>query len=679
MPTSGDFEYEIYNNVATITGYLGTGGSVTVPSTLAGLSVAEIGNYTFAYNNAITSVSIPSSVTSIGYKVFYNCPSLTSIVVSGQNLFFSSYNDSLYDKTESTLICYPASKAGPVAFSNNVTSIGDDAFTFCQKLESVTIPTGVVTIGENVFESSIGLNSVIIPDSVTSIGSSAFSYCHDLESVTLSNNITSINAYTFYECSKLKDIFIPNTVTNIGSYAFENCTSLTNITLPNNITSISDGMLNSCESLTSITIPASVTSISEQALDGCTSLAQINVAAANLVYSSFDDVLYDKSQNTLILYPLGKVTPVNFPGTLKSIASSAFYSCLNITSITIPEGVESIGDFAFTMCANLTSITIPSTVTAIGIYEFYGCTALTSIDVDSQNTVYSSFDGALYNKPVTTLLFYPEGKTGSVILPDTLESIVDFGFANCAGLTTITIPSSVTSINKKSFFGCANLASILVVSENTVYSSFDGALYDKSQKNLLTYPSAKSEPVTFPSSVEGISSFGFYYCTGLTTITIPSSITSIGDNAFLACSNLATAKFFGDAPMAPVGIFGGVAPNFKVYYYAGKSGYTPNFLGYPSVPFYTVAYNGNGNNGGAVPEDGNTYLQGETVQVLYNTGDLIKPGYSFMGWNTSPDGRGNDIAIGTTFSMGTEHLLLYAKWYQDPQKIKPAFRGITFY
>jgi uncharacterized repeat protein (TIGR02543 family) len=77
---------------------------------------------------------------------------------------------------------------------------------------------------------------------------------------------------------------------------------------------------------------------------------------------------------------------------------------------------------------------------------------------------------------------------------------------------------------------------------------------------------------------------------------------------------------------------------------------------------YTVSYNGNGNSGGTVPTDSNTYVEGASVSVRLNSGNLVRTGYSFVGWNTSADGTGTDRAAGSNFSMGAANIVLYAKW-----------------
>ena len=81
---------------------------------------------------------------------------------------------------------------------------------------------------------------------------------------------------------------------------------------------------------------------------------------------------------------------------------------------------------------------------------------------------------------------------------------------------------------------------------------------------------------------------------------------------------------------------------------------------------YTMTYNGNGNTGGSVPIDPNTYTQGATVTVLGNTGHLEKTGYNFTGWNTQADGSGTTYTQPQTFAMSAANVTLYAQWTTSP-------------
>ena len=149
-----------------------------------------------------------------------------------------------------------------------VTSIGDDAFMFCEGLTSVTIPNSVTSIEKCAFYGCYGLTSIAIPNSVTSIGNFAFYFCYGLTSVTIGNSVTSIGESAFDGCSGLTSVTIPNSVTSIGNYAFHGCFTLTSITIGNSVTSIGSSAFCNCSGLTSITIGNSVTSIGDGAFDG---------------------------------------------------------------------------------------------------------------------------------------------------------------------------------------------------------------------------------------------------------------------------------------------------------------------------------------------------------------------------------------------------------------------------
>ena len=141
-----------------------------------------------------------------------------------------------------------------VQLSENLTSIGDGAFSGCSKLSSITIPEGVTSIGDSAFSGCSSLSSITIPEGVTSIGYGAFDGCSSLSSITIPENVTSIEYNAFSGCSSLSSITIPEKVTSIGWNAFSECSSLSSITIPEKVTSIGDDAFLECTNLTEINI-----------------------------------------------------------------------------------------------------------------------------------------------------------------------------------------------------------------------------------------------------------------------------------------------------------------------------------------------------------------------------------------------------------------------------------------
>ena len=92
---------------------------------------------------------------------------------------------------------------------------------------------------------------------------------------------------------------------------------------------------------------------------------------------------------------------------------------------------------------------------------------------------------------------------------------------------------------------------------------------------------------------------------------------------------------------------------------------------------YTVTYNANNATGGTVPFDSNNYATGQTVTVLGNSGSLVRTGYTFAGWNTGSGGTGTSYAAGSTLTMGSRNVILYAKWTANNYTVTYNANGAT--
>src|ERR1035437_9972953 len=420
-----DFNYLTNGGSITINGYKGPGGAVIIPDSIGGLPVTSVAGYAFYSSSSLTRVTIPSSVTSIAAYAFYSCTSLTNVVIDSSvtnlgspafsscaslsaitvdngNPVYASEAGILFDKTLTTLIQYPMGLAGSYTISNRVTALGNGAFSACAGLTRVTIPSSIHNISDSAFNNCTGLTNVIIPNSVTNIGSMAFMSCSSLASVT-----------------------IPNGVLSLGDSAFDYCTGLTNISIPGSVITIGNYAFFGCSGLTGVAIPSSVTSIGNSVFGGCASLVAINVDTNNPAYSSVMGVLFNKSQTTLILCPVGKTGTYAISNGCTSIADNAFSGCSSLTQITIPDSVTNIGMWTFSGCSSLTSIRIPNNVTSIGMGMFETCMNLTS-----------------------------------VTLPNSVTNIDNMAFSSCSSLTNITIPASVVSFGFNAFGWCTSLKAV---------------------------------------------------------------------------------------------------------------------------------------------------------------------------------------------------------------------------
>ena len=427
-------------------------------------NVTSIGDFAFYMCSGLTSITIPKGITDINNRIFEGCHlkkvEINSNALVSKDYGWSSLASCFGHEIEEFVLGEEIISIGKNAFNSssvisiniaqNVTSIGEAAFSGCYRLSSIKIPANVGSIGQGAFDNCTGLNSIqvesgntvydsrencnalietasntlilgcqntVIPNGVTAIGDNAFYMCSGLTSICIPNGVMSIGENAFAGCRGVTAASIPNSVTTIGKYAFSHCDQLTEITIPGSVTTIDEGAFFYCTGLTSITIPNSVTVLGYRAFTGCNGLTSIQVEDGNAVYDSRDNcnAIIETADNTIIM----GCQNTAIPNSVTSIGDEAFWACTSLTSINIPNSVTRIGDGAFDQCINLSTICIPNGVTSIGKGAFVDCYKLATVIIP--NTVTTIGDYAFIRSGLTDMYCYAEQlpEIGSVIFQDT--------------------------------------------------------------------------------------------------------------------------------------------------------------------------------------------------------------------------------------------------------------------
>lgn len=202
----------------------------------------------------LKSVTIPQSVSIIGFCAFNGCSGLTRIVVEDGNPFFDSRDDCNAVIESDTNILYSGCQTTTIPAS--VESIQNEAFQDCTTLTSIDIPEGVELIGVRAFAGCTGLERVTIPASVAAIGIANFQGCTALTDVTIAEGVKEICREAFQDCTALKSIVLPKGMKRVDAVAFQGAISLETITLPTGMTKIDSEAFYRCTALKTIYVPA---------------------------------------------------------------------------------------------------------------------------------------------------------------------------------------------------------------------------------------------------------------------------------------------------------------------------------------------------------------------------------------------------------------------------------------
>lgn len=341
-----------------------------------------------------------------------------------------------------------------VVVEDGVTSVSNDAFAWCDRLKKVSLPDSLLTLEYQAFYCCRNLTDLTLPKNLQTIGGEAFTN-DGFSELTIPESVTKIGGGAFGGCKYIKQMYIPASVSEIEGNVFWNCCEFIKVSEDNQNYSSEKGILYNkdkteiisipyfmkdvelAEGVTEIKdwqfdpgqikrlyIPETVTTIGQWAFHDCTSLSEVEVSPSNPNFQSVDGVLYD-ADHTLLYYPPAKTDK----------------------SYRIIDGTQKIAAWAFWDCSNLTYLSVPASVTEIDSSNICGCKKLCSIDVDEDNPTYSSYEGVVYNKTKSEVMFTPPGLT-TLKIPENISSLgltySYYNYLNCTdSLQTLILPATV--------------------------------------------------------------------------------------------------------------------------------------------------------------------------------------------------------------------------------------------
>ncbi|MBF4691958.1 leucine-rich repeat protein [Fusibacter ferrireducens] len=676
--------------------------SVTLPS-----SIKTIGDSAFNGCSNLKSITLNDGLETINAFAFTSS-GLESIVLP--NSVISIGND----------LFNGCSALKWAQLSDHLTELPSQAFNECTSLETIEIPEGIKSIGSYTFGHCYALKSVKLPSTLESIGYCAFSTCTALDKITLPEALKTISGNALTNTTALKSIYFKgnfptledgpfqgfalgsmryylNTKTGFetqNSYEYKPLYQIKTQTTSGSSISVKTNWAPNIDQewfMADTTIELTLTPESgKQFKRG--SLQYTNGITSQLIDSSFKM----PSENIIVKgeFMPEKTTAYDIVlsqaagGTITSNLSSAYPDEI-INLVITPESGKKlvfgslkyategkeyvITDNHFIMPES--EVTVSATFEASD-FDFDASTGTITGYVGSMETVVipSSISGV----PVIAIgddAFLDQSNITSVTIPSSVKTIGDSSFNGCNFLTEITIPEGVTSMGSNVFTNCYNLQSIVLPESLTTIGV--GTFYSDSRLKSIAWPASLTtipsstfsycstlKDITIPEGVTKIEQSAFYH-TGFESITFPASLTTLESYILTESNNLKSIIFKGNAPTATTLSFDNVKSGVTLYHLESASGFTNPWLGlntdvYNPTIVYTLNYDLNGSIG-TLPDTVTSLHFGDTVTVSAQ-GDLTKGSDTFKGWNTMPDGTGDNYTAGTIVPIYNKDITLYATW-----------------
>ena len=405
-----------------------------------------------------------------------------------------------------------------------------------------------------------------------------YSYRDYITSIVVEDGVTSVGSYAFYDLPNVSQIILSTTAVTLGKNAICNLPNLQRLQVPVDYT-FEQAPLSSCPSLHTIHYNQGKTGVMRERTGYTSETIYCGNALEYAVKNSLKSVIMDEGVLKIAsyaFYDCTKLTEVYFPVSYETVLSDyAFYNCQAITKIDLPFTLTYLGKYAFYNCENLLYIKLPITVTSIGAYCFQNCKAMTSLTIPDSVTFLGG--GILYGSGVTDItlpidyyfayrnqpftgcgnvetVHYTYGKTG--VMPDRNHTTNDdknyeytLEYIARDSLQTVTFDSQITKIGNYGFYQCAALTSVTLPEKLTTIGSY--AFYGIGLQSIdlqnteiigeYAFGESKLTSVRLGEKVTSVGSYAYYKCTGLVSVNIPDHLGGkVGNRAFCGCTNIKT-------------------------------------------------------------------------------------------------------------------------------------------
>ena len=487
--------------------------------------ITSIPNNCFDYSPSLTSVTIPSGVTSIGHYAFYESP-LESITFMSTTCptYYTDNQVTFHDQALDGNITVPSGSeanfydlARTLGSGWTVNNLTPPAVQYVQFDDPLVESKCATLYGDGTGCTMADLSAV------TAISASDWSGTNiaSFDEFQYFSGLTEIPDSLFEQCRSLSSVTLPSTVTGMGEYVFDSCASLTSITIPNSVTEIGYQIFYGCESMTSAVIGNGVESITEGTFEGCTGLTSVTLGSS-----------------------------------VQEIHTNSFFECTSLSAITIPEYVDWIDSEAFSGCTSLSSITFvsdtPPSLVEPNAFSDLSVTGDITVPVGSERdyseiarnigpdwTVngqpplepYVEFEDPLVEEKCATLYGDVTGCTETDLAAVTALTASDWQDTDITSFNELEYFTGLERIPAGCFSACTYLEEVIIpASVNEIY-------YDAFMNCVVL------NRIEIPDGVEIIGNFAFCGCANMESASIPSSVVSIGTSAFKYCSSLADIYF----------------------------------------------------------------------------------------------------------------------------------------